>query len=172
MVRAGINSAETIGARAFCNWHLDCSGATSSKPHQLILLKVPLFFNMILFFLTMTDCCAMLSVMSHKQVQKKIRQIQRKLADLGPLRPGTLYERPNVCGKPGCRCKREKNPVLHGPYHYLSYTFEGKSHTEFVSQKEVPKVRQEIHNYERLVKLVKQLVKYNLQLAKLEKEAR
>ena len=34
-----------------------------------------------------------------------------------------------MCGKPECRCVRRKDPIKHGPYHYLSYTFEGKSHT-------------------------------------------
>ena len=64
--------------------------------------------------------------MSTKTFQRSIARIKREIIELGHLRPGTLYSRYSVCGKPGCRCARKRKPLKHGPYHYLSYTFAGK----------------------------------------------
>ncbi len=46
---------------------------------------------------------------------KKIEQLKKKLAQLGPILPGSLSEQWNVCGTPGCRCKDPVQPVKHGP---------------------------------------------------------
>lgn len=115
----------------------------------------------------------MLSDMEHKrrELAREIGRLQKALASLGRLRPGSLYSRYNVCGRPGCRCGRAENPVKHGPYHYLSYTLRGKSHTEFVSEKDLAKVEEQVRNYATLRELVQRLVECNLALARLEKEA-
>jgi hypothetical protein len=105
-----------------------------------------------------------------RQLQREIASLQKAIASLGPLRPGTLYSRYNVCGRPGCRCGRAKNPVKHGPYHYLSYTFQGKSHTEFVSERDLAKVQEQVGNYRTLRELVERLVECNIALARLRKE--
>lgn len=107
--------------------------------------------------------------MSTKSLQQTIARIKRQITELGPLRPGTLYSRYSVCGKPGCRCARKRKPLKHGPYHYLSYTFEGKSYTEFVTAEQLQEVRKEVSNYNKLVKLVRQLVANSLKLAKGQK---
>ena len=111
----------------------------------------------------------MLSDMNEKNLQKRIDRIKREMAELGPLRPGTHYKRHSVCGKPGCRCTRKKKPLKHGPYHYLSYTFQGRSYTEFVPAKQLPALRKEVKNYNRLMKLVKMLIENSIKLAKLKK---
>ena len=114
----------------------------------------------------------MLSVMENtrRELEHEIAGIQKALASLGPLRPGSLYSRYNVCGRPGCRCGRAENPVKHGPYHYLSYTFQGKSHTEFVSAKDLAKVQEQTRTYNTLRALVGRLVECNIALARLRKE--
>ena len=104
--------------------------------------------------------------MSTKTLQRSIARIKREIIELGPLRPGTLYSRYSVCGKPGCRCARKRKPLKHGPYHYLSYTLDGKSHTEFVSAEQLKKVRKEVRNYNRLMKLVRQLVANSMKLVR------
>lgn len=108
-------------------------------------------------------------IMGKKTLQNKIDRLKQQIANLGPLRPGTLYERRSVCGKPGCRCSHPKKPVRHGPYHYLSYTFEGKSYTEFVSKQQLSLVQREIDNYHKLMGKVKALVHTSIELARLEK---
>jgi len=111
----------------------------------------------------------MLSDMWVLKLERTIEKIKKDIVTLGPLRPGTLYERHSVCGKPGCRCSREKKPIKHGPYYYLSYTFKGKSYTEFVSGKKVKAIKKEIQNYKQLVKLIKMLIDCSIRLAKLRK---
>ena len=107
--------------------------------------------------------------MSERHLQKRIDQIKREIVDLGPLRPGTLYTRYSVCGKPTCRCTRKKKPVKHGPYHYLSYTFEGRSYTEFVPTKRLQVVKKQVNNYDRLMRLVKMLVRSSIKQSRLRK---
>ena len=108
--------------------------------------------------------------MERERLQGEIASLQRAIAALGPLRPGTLYSRGNVCGRPGCRCGRASHPVKHGPYHYLSYTFQGKSHTEFVPEKALAEVQAQVRNYKELRRLVERLVACNITLARLARK--
>jgi hypothetical protein len=101
---------------------------------------------------------------------RRIARIQQALAGLGPLRPGNLYVRRSVCGKPGCRCVRPKNPIRHGPYYYLSYTLGGRSHTEFIPSGKVAAVKMQCRNYNRLTSLVKRLIETNILLSRLPEE--
>jgi|SRR5215207_666705 len=82
-------------------------------------------------------------------LQRQIDRVKRDLVALGDLRPGTLSTRYNVCGTPGCRCKATP-PEKHGPYYQLGCTRKGKSSTKFVKQKDVPAVRKQLKNYERM----------------------
>ena len=107
--------------------------------------------------------------MSEKKLERTIEKIKRDIVLLGPLRPGSMYESHSVCGKPGCRCSRTKNPVKHGPYHYLSYTLGGRSFTEFIPGDEVKKVKGEVKNYNRLMDLVKMLIDSSIKLARLRR---
>ena len=107
--------------------------------------------------------------MSKKDLHRKIARIKKDLSNLGPLRPGTLYTRYSVCGKPGCRCVRKKKPIKHGPYHYLSYTFKGKSYTEFVPESQLKQVKEEVSNYNKLMSLVKSLIDNSIKRARLQK---
>lgn len=112
----------------------------------------------------------MLSEMTRRNLLRTIKGIQEEIAALGRLRPGTLYSRLNVCGRLACRCKRKKDPLKHGPYHYLSYTLRGKSYTEFVPKRKLAEVQEEVRNYQRLTRLVKALVEANLELSRLERK--
>ena len=100
------------------------------------------------------------------QLQRKIDQIKKKLADLGDLRPGTLSEQYNVCGNPGCRCKANP-PQKHGPYYQLSWTRNRKSTTRFVRKPQVRTVRSQIKNYDRLQALVNQWIEASIELCDL-----
>ena len=82
-------------------------------------------------------------------LERQIEKVKRDLVALGDLRPGSLSTQYNVCGKPGCRCKATP-PEKHGPYYQVSYTRKGKSSTKFVKQKDLPAVRKQLKNYERM----------------------
>lgn len=104
--------------------------------------------------------------------QARVVKIKRELLALGPLRPGSLSQQWNVCGKTDCRCKDPKRPRKHGPYYQLSYTWRGKSQTVFVSQDQVPEVEEQIANYRRFRALCQQWVDVALEVANLQQAAR
>jgi hypothetical protein len=87
----------------------------------------------------------------------RIHTIKAALARLGRLRPGTLSRQYNVCGNPTCRCKADP-PRKHGPYYQLSYTWQGRSRTEFVRREDLAAIRQQVRNYQRLRTLVEKWI--------------
>ncbi len=102
-------------------------------------------------------------------LQQRIEQLKAEIAALGALRPGTLSRQYNVCGTPGCRCKEDPDQ-RHGPYHQLSYTWNGRSRSEFVREQEIARVQEQVRNYARLRALVDQWVDAAIELARLERQ--
>jgi hypothetical protein len=89
-----------------------------------------------------------------RQIDKRIRKIKKELTELGELRPGSLSQQYNVCGKATCRCKDPENPRRHGPYYQVSYGRKGKSSSTFVRPEDVAAVRKQLANYKKLMQLV------------------
>jgi hypothetical protein len=89
---------------------------------------------------------------------KKVSQLKKMIAQLGPILPGSLSKQWNVCSTPGCRCKDKYNPQRHGPYYQLSYTIAGKSSTFFIRKEAVAEVRRRLKRYQRYKKLCQELV--------------
>ena len=112
----------------------------------------------------------MISDMNLTQVQRKIEQLKRQLAQLGPMHPGSLGEQYNVCGKPGCRCKDRKDPRKHGPYYQLSFTWRGKSSTRFVRAGQVEGMREKVANYKRFRELTEEWVDLVIERERLQRE--
>src|SRR5689334_1766209 len=78
---------------------------------------------------------------SLKIFDRQIQRLQTQLTKLGPMRPGTLtrqYRRPES---------------QQGAYYQLSYTYQMRSHTEYVPKREVAVVRKEIAAYRRYKRL-------------------
>ena len=107
---------------------------------------------------------------SQAAIQRRIEQIKAELAQLGPLRPGHLSQQYNVCGTPGCHCKADP-PRKHGPYYQLSYTWQRKSHSEFVRLENLAAVRQQLTNYQRLRTLVDEWIDLGLNAAQLQRHS-
>lgn len=101
-----------------------------------------------------------------RALEAKIATIKAALAALGDLRPGTLSRQYNVCGTPGCRCKASP-PQKHGPYYQVSFTWQGKSQSQFVRRADVPVVRTQLRNYQRLRTLVDTWISAGLELSRL-----
>jgi hypothetical protein len=104
-------------------------------------------------------------------LQQRIEEIKAEIAALGSLRPGTLSRQYNVCGTPGCRCKDDPDQ-RHGPYHQLSYTWHGRSRSEFVREPEIARVQEQVRNYARLRSLIDEWVNTAIELARLERQER
>jgi len=100
------------------------------------------------------------------QLEATIAKLKQELLRLGDLRPGTLSEQYNVCGKAGCACKAEP-PRKHGPYYQVSFTWQGRSRTQFVRRENVAMIRQQLRNYERLRELVEAWIAAGLELSPL-----
>jgi Family of unknown function (DUF6788) len=98
--------------------------------------------------------------------ERKVQQIQEKLATLGPMLPGSVSEQWNVCGTPGCRCKDTKHPVKHGPYYQLSFTVGGRSSTMFVKKEDLPEVRVRLRRYRQFKTLYSELIHAYVSLAR------
>src|SRR5258708_20881857 len=86
---------------------------------------------------------------------RQIQKIQTQLTQLGPMRPGTLtrqYRQP----------ERQQ-----GAYYQLSYTYQMRSHTEYVPKRQVAMVRKEIAAYQRYKKLTARWIDLDLQRSRL-----
>ena len=103
-----------------------------------------------------------------QNIEQRIEALKGALAALGAMRPGSLTQQYNVCGKPHCRCKDPENPQRHGPYYQLSYVHRGKNATEFIRKPWVPEVKRQLANYKKFRKLTDQWIDLALKLAKLK----
>jgi hypothetical protein len=101
-----------------------------------------------------------------RALEAKLAKIKAALAALGDLRPGTLSQQYNVCGNPACRCKATP-PRKHGPYYQVSFTWQGKSHSQFVRREDVPAVRAQLRNYRQLRRLVDTWISVGIELSRL-----
>ena len=101
------------------------------------------------------------------QIERQIEKVKRDLTALGDLRPGSLSTQYNVCGSPGCRCKATP-PEKHGPYYQLSFTRKGRSSSKFIRKEDLPAIRKQLKNYERMKLLVDQWIDLATELSNLQ----
>ncbi len=99
-------------------------------------------------------------------LERQIEKTKKALVALGDMRPGSLSTQYNVCGKPGCRCKADP-PEKHGPYFQVSFTRKGKSGSKFVKKENLPEVRKQIKNYERMKQLMDTWIELATELSNL-----
>lgn len=112
------------------------------------------------------DAATMTTGIRQAHLEATIERLKQELLTLGDLRPGTLSEQYNVCGKAGCACKADP-PRKHGPYYQVSFTWQGRSHTQFVRRENLAATQQQLRTYERLRALVDAWVAAGLELAAL-----
>lgn len=107
--------------------------------------------------------------MNHRvrTLESRIRKIKREIAALGPLRPGTLSQQFNVCGKPDCRCKASP-PQKHGPYYQVSFTWQGRSSSHFVRREHLQTMEDQLRNYKKLRELVETWATLGMELSQLQ----
>ena len=87
---------------------------------------------------------------------------------LGDIRPGSLSMQYNVCGNANCRCKHPVNPIKHGPYNKLSYTWRGKNKTVFIKKNQLSDVKKQIKNYKVFRELTSRWVDLSLEIVQLK----
>jgi hypothetical protein len=100
------------------------------------------------------------------QLENEIRMVKEELVGLGDLRPGSLSTQYNVCGNPTCKCKADP-PQKHGPYNQVSFTRKGKGSSKFVKEVDLPAIREQLQNYERMKALVDRWIELSMELSNL-----
>src|SRR5712692_9942842 len=76
-------------------------------------------------------------------VPPDVHQLAAELADVKPMRRGSLSERAIRCGKPGCACAQDPK-ARHGPYFSLTRAVGGKTRSRFLTPEQAVIARQQI----------------------------
>jgi uncharacterized protein DUF6788 len=76
-------------------------------------------------------------------VPPHVRELAADLADVRPIRRGSLSERRIKCSKPGCACAKDLK-ARHGPYYSLTRAVGGKTHSRFLNPEQADLARQQI----------------------------
>ena len=101
-----------------------------------------------------------------KQWKERILKIKKELSELGDMRPGSISEQFNVCGNPNCHCKDKDSPIKHGPYYQLSYSFKGRSTTEFIKPEKLAETTAQISEFKNFKSLSAELTELSIMVAK------
>jgi len=97
------------------------------------------------------------------EIIRRIASVRREIANVGDVRPGHLsiqYRRS------GTRNVKEIG------YNQLSYTFGGRSRTEYVRDEDLARVRREVAEFHRFRKLCDEFVALSIELSKARTEER
>lgn len=105
--------------------------------------------------------------MTIKAIENKILRIKKQIVGLEAMRPGSLSKQFNVCGNPTCKCKDPKKPKKHGPYYNLSYSFGGKSKTQFIRPGFAKEIDLETKNFRKFKELSQQWITLEIEKSNL-----
>lgn len=89
---------------------------------------------------------------------KLLRERSKKVTQLeGLIRKstirGSIRVQGNRCGAKRCRCKRKDNPILHGPYPYLSYRGKDSNHSILLTKNKKVHAEKAISNYKEFMNI-------------------
>lgn len=88
-------------------------------------------------------------------IEKRIGRLQRRLASIGNLRPGTLSV-------------QYRDPAAQKtPFNQISYTCQGRSRSEYVRPENLETVRHEITAYKRFKALCSEFVDLSIQASRI-----
>lgn len=98
---------------------------------------------------------------SLNRLVKERKSLNAKLAGYKYILRGTIIKRGNICGKPGCRCKRG---MLHGPYYYLAHRSKRGANMIFLNKQKLPYATRGIGEYRRLIELIYRISEINFKI--------
>ena len=99
-----------------------------------------------------------------KQLLKERDKLAVRLSGYKYLLRGTIIKRGNICGKPVCICKRKNNPVLHGPYQYLSHRSRKSINMIFLNKKKLSRAAKGVREYNELIDLIYRISEINFEI--------
>ena len=77
------------------------------------------------------------------EVPPRVRQFVTQLAQLQPMRRGSVSERSVKCGKVGCACAHDPK-ARHGPYFSLTQAVAGKTRSRFLTAEQAAMAQQQV----------------------------
>jgi hypothetical protein len=99
-----------------------------------------------------------------KRLTRERDKLVKSLAGLKRILRGSIVKQGNICGKAVCICKRKKNPVLHGPYNYLSHRSAKGMHTIFLTEKKLRHAKIGIEEYNKAIELIYRIAEINFNI--------
>ena len=90
----------------------------------------------------------------------RINAVKKKIMSLGDIRPGHLSIQYRRSGK------------MERGYNQLSYTFKGRSRTEYIRDEDLARVRKEVAAFHRFKELVDELIELSVALSKAKTRTR
>jgi hypothetical protein len=107
----------------------------------------------------LTTCCIYNMIQpamkKQQQIEAKIEKTKAAINGLGRMRPGSLSHQPRARGQQYCQ---------------LSYSHDGKGHTEYVRPDHVAQVERELGNYRRFRELMRKWIGQEIELSKLNRK--
>src|SRR3989338_935219 len=94
----------------------------------------------------------------------KRKALVKRLGSLKHILRGSIVSQGNVCGKAACKCKRKKNPVLHGPYNYLSHRSRKAFNTIFLNKKKLLIAEEGVKEYNEAIDIIYRLAEINFHI--------
>jgi len=95
---------------------------------------------------------------------KERGRLVKKLSGYKHILRGTIVKQGNICGTPGCICKRKNSPVLHGPYNYLSHRSRIGINMIFLNKKKLPLAKEGVREYDGIIELIYRIAEINFRL--------
>jgi len=105
-----------------------------------------------------------------KELLKKRKALVKRLGGLKYILRGSIVKQGNICGKAVCICKRKKNPVLHGPYSYLSHRSTNGMNTIFLTDKKLSIAKDGIDEYNKAIELIYRIAEINFKILRYHHE--
>lgn len=99
-----------------------------------------------------------------KDLIQRRDELVEKLSRFKYILRGTIITRGNICGNPNCRCKRKKDPQLHGPYKYLSHRSRKRVNMIFLNKKKQKYANKGIEQYQELIGTIYKISEINFEL--------
>jgi len=101
---------------------------------------------------------------SFEQYRKERDALAATLSGYKGILRGTVVKRGNICGKKGCRCKRKKNPIPHGPYSYLSHRSKEKTQMIFLNKTKKKYTIKGIQQYKKMIDTLYKISEINFKI--------
>ena len=105
-----------------------------------------------------------------KALLKERDKLAVRLSGYRHILRGTIIERGNICGKAVCICKRRNNPVLHGPYQYLSHRSKKSINMIFLNKKKFVLARAGVREYDEIIELIYRIAEINFEILRYHHE--